>query len=345
MNKINKNNLIDKIRRTPGFVELVKVTCVYAVLSLINLRIKLWVTYDWFNPAKLLGNHHLLIQWKYTNNEQSRLLQWMIPEGLHQITGCSIPHAYLCQRWFFVMLAFICFHFYMRKWFSAPAAFGGVCFLAAIMPLSYMNYLQESFSLLLLSYVVLLWLIREKRTWIYSAGLLLAALNNETVLILPAVFFFYNFNSWKIRPLAKLTGMTLLTALPAYLWTAWIRYFTVFVCQAKHLGGAWHLPKNLGGIWWWLQQSPLDYWKAWYLYIFFVFGFLWIFAYLKFKDKPLFLRRASLMVPLFVICHMLTGRIEEVRQMLPLAFIIVPMAMLYMFPELKNDLPEDTVHE
>jgi hypothetical protein len=93
------------------------------------------------------------------------------------------------QRWFFIMLAFICFHFFLRKWFKGSVAFGAVCFLAAIMPLSYMNYLQESFSLLMLSYVVILWLIREHKTWFYCAALLLAAMNNETVLILPAVFF------------------------------------------------------------------------------------------------------------------------------------------------------------
>ena len=92
-------------------------------------------------------------------------------------------------------------------------------------------------------------------------------------------------------------------------------------------------------------MSPFLYWQAVFLYIFFIFGLLWIFAYLKFKNKPLFLRRASLMVPLFVVCHLLTGKIEEVRQMLPLAFIIIPMGMIYMFPELKNDNCKESGHD
>lgn len=326
-------------------LEFLRVIGVYAVMSLVTLRAKLFVTPNWFDPGELVTNHYMLTRWKYTNNEQSRILQWLIPDSLHELTGWTIPDAYMFQRWFFVLLAFVCFHFFLRKWFKASAAFGAVCFLAAIMPLSYMNYLQESFSMLLFSFVLLLWLIREKLNWQYAIVLLVAAMNNETVLIMPAVFFFYNFNTWKIKSLSKLIGLTLLTCAPAYLWTAWIRYFTVFVCDTQHLGGGWHLDINLHNLWFSLGVSPFQYWKAWYLYIIFVFGLLWIFAYLRFKDKPLFLRRASLMVPLFIVCHLITGRIEEVRQMLPLAFIIVPMGMIYMFPELKNDNCEESGHD
>lgn len=326
-------------------MEFLRVIGVYAVLSLVTLRAKMWVTPDWFNPVRMVTNHYMLTRWKYTNNEQSRVLQWMIPEGLHDLTAWTISDAYMFQRWFFILLALSCFHFYLRKWFKASAAFGAVCFLVAIMQLSYMNHLQESFALLLFSFVLLLWLIREKLNWQYSFILLVAAMNNETVLILPAVFFFYNFKNWKFKPLCKLAGLTILTCAPAYLWTIWIRYFTVYVCDAQHLGGGWHLGRNLQGIWRELTISPFLYWQARFLYIFFVFGLLWIFSYMKFKDKPLFLRRSSLMIPLFVLCHILTGKIDEVRQMLPLAFIIVPMGMIYMFPELKNDNCEESGHD
>ncbi len=341
MNEKLDKNLLDRFLKFQYAVELLRTILVYAVLSFINLRVKLWITGDWFRPDKLEANHNIMVLWKYTNNEQSRIFQWMIPEAIHRVTGCLIPYAYMFQRWFFIMLAFICFHFFLRKWFKGSVAFGAVCFLAAIMPLSYMNYLQESFSLLMLSYVVILWLIRENKTWFYCAALLFASMNNETVLILPAVFFLYNFKSWKFDHLAKLSGLTLLTCAPAYLWTAWIRYYTVFECHAKHLGGGIHWFSNIRGIWFSMQLMPYDYWRACYLYIFFVFGVFWIYACLKYKEQPKFLRRASLIIPVFVLCHLITGRIEEVRQMLPLAFIIVPLGMLYMFPELRDDLPKE----
>jgi hypothetical protein len=345
MNRSGIKNLIDRFRASALSVELLKVSVVYAALSLINLRVKIFFTAPWFTRDGLMKNHSLLTEWAYTNNEQSRIFQWMIPEALHKLTGWPIPNAYMFQRWFFILLAFICFHLYLRKWFKGSAAFAAVCFLAAIMPLSYFPHLQESFSLLLLSFVLLLWLIREKKTWFYCAALLLAAMNNETVLIIPAVFFFYNFESWKPKSLFRVSVLTMLTCAPAYIWTVWIRYYTVIACDAKHLGGGWHLLENLQRIWLSLQLPPFYYWRAVYLYIFFIFGIMWIFTYLKFKDKPLFLCRASLMVPLFIICHLLTGKIDEVRQMLPLAFIIVPMAMFYMFPELKNELPEEINHD
>jgi hypothetical protein len=38
------------------------------------------------------------------------------------------------------------------------------------------------------------------------------------------------------------------------------------------------------------------------------------------------------MVPLFVVSHLVTGIVREVRQMVPLAFVIIPAAMLWLFP-------------
>ena len=36
------------------------------------------------------------------------------------------------------------------------------------------------------------------------------------------------------------------------------------------------------------------------------------------------------MVPLFILAHLITGKIEEARQMIPLAYIIIPMGMSFV---------------
>jgi len=71
---------------------------------------------------------------------------------------------------------------------------------------------------------------------------------------------------------------------------------------------------NVHGILRDLQQAPLNDPRAAYLSMFFIFNVLWIFALLRLSDKPRYVRATLIRVPAFVIPHMLTGIIYEVRQ-------------------------------
>jgi len=319
----------EKKLRFPELGELFKFGSVYFLVALIELEAKLSATRAWFDGT-LDGNHRLLLAFQYTNNEQSRLLQFYIPEAFVRLLGLSVINAYILQRWLFVFLALLCFHAYLRKWFDVRLAFAGVMSLAAIMPLSYFNDLQESSPLLLLTFLLGLWAIREHRNGWYMLILAVGAVNNETMLFLPAVYFFYGFNGLQWRRLGRLALAILATSLPAFLLFGAIRYLNR---DRPHLGPVWQLPNNIEGLLGQLKSSPLDYWRAYYFYIFFIFGALWVYAFLKYARKPLFLRRAALMIPLFVLGHLLTGRIHEVRQMVPLSFLILPMAFFYLFRE------------
>ena len=270
-------------------------------------------------------NHNLLLNFDYTNNEQSRLFQFYIPEAFVTLFNLSIPHAYILQRFGFVFLAFCCFHVYLEKWFDNKGAALGVVLLAAVMPLTYLPHLQESAPLLMLSFLLGLWAIRENRPWHFMIVLLLGSLNNESMLILPAVYVFYNFKTYKTcwQPILKSIGLSF----PAFAVTIIIRYITRY---NEHLGGAWHLPDNLHNMAISFSQPLLNYWSLTYLFIFFIFGVLWVYAFLNFSEKPLFLRRAALVIPIFIGIHMLTGIIAETRQMIPLAYLIIPMAMFYL---------------
>ena len=305
---------------------------VYFFLAFINLTLKLRLTPAWFNGI-LARNHYLLLQFKYTNNEQSRILQFYLPEMFRRLFGLTVVHAYMLQRFLFVFLALVLFHKFLRKWFSVPISFAGVLFLAAVMPLSYMNHLQESAPLLLLTFLLGLWAIRANNLPAIILALLVGGLNNETVLVLPLVYLLYNFKSWKIGQLAILAGKTFLISGPMLVGIGVMRYLTRF---APHLGGAWHLPDNLLGLFYHLSMNMFDFYRANYLFIFFIFGVFWFYALMDYKTKPLFLRRAALMVPFFIIAHLVTGIIAEVRQMLPLGFIIIPMALFYLFPQDKK---------
>jgi hypothetical protein len=312
--------------------ELVKFGAIYIFLALINLRVKLNLTPAWFN-GNLERNHNLLLAFQYTNNEQSRLLQYYIPETLRRVFGLSINNAYIFQRWAFIFLAFICFHFYLKKWFDTKLSFVGVAFLAAIMPLSYFNHLQESAPLLLLTFLLALWAIREHKLFWYMVILFIGALNNETMLVLPLVYFCYNIEKFEFRHLWRLSVITLGSCLPAYAAAGIIRYITRDVPRLEKV---WQLPDNIQGVIEHIRFTPLEYWDAEFLYFVFLFGAFWVFSFLAFSDKPLFLKRAAIMLPIFVIIHFMVSIIKEVRLLLPLSFIIIPMALFSLFPLQQN---------
>jgi hypothetical protein len=316
-------------RRAWTVAEAALFGAVYVGLALIGLRLRLRLASAYLGGG-LERLHRALLEFQHTNNEQSRVFQWLIPELIVRATGLSILDAYVLQRWLFTALSFIAFHLYLRAWFSRAGAFAGVALLAAILPLGYMNDLQESAPLLALTFVLGLWAIREHATVWYVVVLTIGALNNETMLFLPAVYFFYRFEWRGVVPLIRLGAATALTALPAFAIVGTMRYITR---DRPHLGGWWHWPDNIRLFLEHATMSPLSYWRADYLYPLFFFGALWIYALIGLRDRPLFLRRAALVIPLFMIGHLLTGIIREVRQLTPIAYLIIPLALCFLFPD------------
>ena len=323
---------MDKQENTIGKAlrELSRPGGVYLVLALINVRLKILFTEQWLDGS-LERIHGLCMAFLSINHDQSRVLQFWIPELLVKMLEVSVPDAYMLQRWIFVFLAFCCFHLYLREWFDRIGAFSGVVFLAAMMPLSYYNHLQESAPLLMLLFILILWAIRERRTGAYMILLFVGAMANETVLILPAVYFAWNLRKPAVVHAMGVFGRTLLTCLPAFAITVMIRYVTRDA--GGYSGDTYFLPLNLEGIGRALISSPVLYWQTPYLGIFLIYGVFWGFAFWRFSRKPPFLRRASLIIPIFIAIHLVTGRIEEIRQMIPLSFLIVPMAMCTLMDE------------
>jgi hypothetical protein len=306
--------------------EILLFALVYFFLALIQLGVKLKLTPGW-SDGSLESMHARLMAREYTNNEQSRLLQFLVPELFVRSLGLSVPHAYLVQRWLFVWLAFVLFHLYLRHWFSAGITFGGVCFLAAVVPLTYGPDLQESAPLLMVTFLLGLWAVRAERPVLFALALLVGAADNETSLFLAAVFALA---AWPGKPFVSVAWRTALVSAPAFVFTAIVRYVNR---DRPHLLGAWHLPDNLAGLWDAVRASPLEYPRIDYLGPLVLFGPMWVLAFVGWAGKPRFLRGALAAVPLFIVPHLITGVIGESRQMVPMAYILIPGAFFTLFAE------------
>lgn len=108
--------------------EWVIFSLIYFSLSISALVLKTHQASGWFDGT-LVSNHQQLMSFQYANNEQSRLLQFLVPEFFHQLLGIYIENAYALARLLFVFLAFLCFHIFLRKWFNQAESFAGVLLL------------------------------------------------------------------------------------------------------------------------------------------------------------------------------------------------------------------------
>ncbi len=284
---------------------LVWVSIFSLILTVVTLKLKLITTPSWFNGA-LENNHRLLLDFNFTNNEQSRLFQFYIPELFIRLFKIDIVKAYILQRGLFTFLTFLTFFYFCKRWFNNIQAFICVFLFALVMAFTFKNHLQESAALLSLTFLWTIWLIRDKKDWLFSLVLAIGSINNETILFVPAIYFFYNFDTSK--SIFKLCIRTILLALPAFIVVGIIRYINI---DRPHLGGAWHFIENL---------HKLDR-------LIFIYNVFWILPFIYFKRKNGFLKRSLLTFPLFIIPHLITGIISETRQMLPLGFIIIPASM------------------
>jgi hypothetical protein len=203
-----------KVKLKPVFAfvknrEFLVFSPVYFFLSYLLLILKEDSARMWWDGT-LVSVHSSLMAFNYMNNEQDRLLQYLVPEILHRLLDIHIIHAYALARLGFIFLAFLVFHFYLRRWFSSGESFAGTAVLAVSIPLAFtVNDVQESAPLLMLTFIACLWAIRDDhRIWFAVLLLLGGGLTNESALVLPAVYFFYNARSFKFKELFRVGWQT-----------------------------------------------------------------------------------------------------------------------------------------
>jgi hypothetical protein len=275
-----------------------------------------------------------MMAFQFTNNEQSRLLQFLPPEFLRSVFSLSIETSYAVTRLLFVFLAFVAFHYFLRKWFTPLESLAGVAILSGSMALTFLiDDLQESAPLLMLLFVLGLWAIREKKDGWFAILLFIGGgLTNETMLVMPLGYFLYRLASWSWSDIWRTGLRTGLLALPAFLVQGLIRYITR---NNPYLDSGLRLPDNLQRLWGELSHPGYALFHGTFIYPFLIFSAFWVLAILGYRKSPLFFRKVFWIVPFFIAGNLITGIISESRQMIPLGFIIIPMTLFFIIPEAK----------
>lgn len=262
-------------------------------------------------------------------SNQFRLLSFWVAEGISKAMDQPIFSAYLISRFIFTWLTFCAFHLFLLKWFDSLRTFLSVTLLAAITPISYLPFLQESDVIVLPFFLLAFWFIREKKIWPLAITIALGVFAKETiVLVIP----FYLFYRWRRERAMKTIVETVVLVM---IWGV-VFYITrnlFFDGSNSHL---WQLPKNFARLGDTLLQNPLTN-----IYLFFipVFGLLWALPFVGLKKKPLYFRRAAPFIVLYIMFSFVLGWPHETRIILPLAFVVIPASVMTLFEYKRTDQP------
>lgn len=266
--------------------------------------------------------HQSLIEGKFVGSSQFRLLSFWLPQIFSTAFEQSIQIAYIMVRFLFTFLTLCLFHIFLLKWFDHKSAFLSVILYAAITPLTYLPFLQEADAIHQFFFLIGLWLIREKKNLFFAVLLFIATFNKETIIFLIPLYILFN---WQKSKALKVIFECLIFAI---IW-----YIAFVITRNAFYHGQnseiWQLSYNLSKLKeYFIYNSLINYRIFWIT----LFGVFWVLPFLKLKEKPKFLQVGAYYIIIFIILHFLFGWPEETRILLPLAYIVIPSGIIYLFP-------------
>ena len=248
-----------------------------------------------------------------------RVLAPFTIETIGRATGASPIAVWYATRLAFIFVAFCVMHVYLRTWFDPGAAFAGVAFTAATLPLTFTNSWPHPDSmpeLALFTFGALA--IARRSDAFFAIALALAALNRETSVFLVLLYAV-------AEPLSR--SRVLRTALFGLEWFA--IYAGLRAARGLSHYAYWQGGRNLSDLG--LLPSSFDpYYRAYAYFGVILFGPA-LYLALRARGAPLFARRALLVVPCFVIVAFLFSSIIESRIFTPLYPLVLPATLFAVF--------------
>jgi len=259
-------------------------------------------------------NEHIrVIAGTFVSPDQYRILTYGLAEGLVRL-GLPIHSAHEVWRVIFTAASLFVLYRYLRGWFRPVLSLMGMFMLAAVIPLTYVYYMmQVSDPLNMLIFFLAFWAIREEQDRWLIPLVGVGMLNRESPIMLP---LFYAAIRWG-RP-----------------WRQWVPIFAVSSALAVAVYFGLRLvygPKTPC-----CSTDPVEHliinftdWRA-YVDTFAVLNLALWGSWIGWRRRPAFLRRASLVVPLFLVPYLMYGTVRESRYYLPVLAILIPLSLFYL---------------
>jgi hypothetical protein len=241
----------------------------------------------------------------------------------------------------FLLLAVL--YIYASQWASPELALIGVLFVAGTMPIALKDHVFQPWSLLeafLFTFGLLA--IYRKQYLLLAVIVALASLNRETGIFIPLAFLFANLDVGELARGRARPGRQVILLFAGYV----LIWAIVFLALRLMLGSADSvnsLQEILGAN---LQLGDLA--RAVFNWAAFL-GVFWVFAVLGFGSAAAFHRRLALLIPFYLAVVLIFGSWKEVRLLMPLYPLLLPLALAYLprfiDPLGKNDHINDHIDE
>lgn len=248
--------------------------------------------------------------------EQYRPLVPLLCEGMVR-AGLPVQHAYLLQRLVCWFLAVLLFHLYLRHWLREELCFAGGAILAGLLPFSTLGQgFQPTDPLNLLLFVLSYWLLLLRREAWVVAVVAVGMLNRETIGLVALLAALVRLDEWRTVAYWRLV-LSLTVVATAVLVGLHLGYGPREASVAL-VTPILNVPENLT--------------RAGSLRPLVLYGWLWVLAGSGLRDQPPFLRRGVILIPVFFLVYLCVGLLGETRYFLPLAPVVIPLALRRLFP-------------
>ncbi len=304
----------------------------YAVPAII-LSVAAVLAYAYFrqvdkpNFEPRLALHRQIIDGSAPSPYRYRILAPLISEALRHGFVHVVPekNAFLsayavfdfAALFFSVMLLFV----YLRQWFSREQALVGTLFAAATMPMALRDHYYQPWSLLDAGFFAAgLLCIFRKRLALLAIVIALASINRETAVFIPLSFLLAG-----IDPKSK--GRIERRA--AVLFAGYLGIWAIAFFGLRYILGAAPNIETVGGLFS-RNLVPRELFRA-VVHAGLLFGAFWVFAAAGFRHAPSFVRRMTFIVPLYLVTVMLWSVWYEVRLLVTLYPIVIPLGLSFMY--------------
>jgi hypothetical protein len=264
--------------------------------------------------------HVSIIAGNFLSPDQYRILTYALAEGLVRL-GAPIHSAHEIWRVLFTSLSLFVFYRYARGWFSPLVALMGMFMLAAAMPLTYVYYMfQVTDPLNMLVFFLAFWAIRERRDGWLVPLVGIGMFNRESPILIPVFYLAIRWGQPWRQWLPMCIGLLVL---------ATAVYFGLRIAYGPKLPCCSTDP---------LEHLEVNFtdWRAYVDALGVLNVALWG-GWIGWRRRPQFLRRAALVVPLFLVPYLLYGTVREARYYLPILAILIPMALFYLLEVMRDE--------
>lgn len=300
------------IARRDGAVRPVLWVTLYAAVALQLMFVHYFLVQYTSWDRTILEEHAGVMGGKYFAPMQYRVLTYWLAEAVSRL-GLSLITSYHIQYLVLVFATLVAFHVYLREWCAVERALLGCVVLALILAyadLWYVHRHTDVMNLFLLT-VGMLAIKRDQPAYlipVIAAG----ALNRESIVVLPLVQLIVGSDRSPAKRLLWFAATTA-TAILGFviLWRSFGPRPTLYSVLQLH--------SNLRSIKTYILPPLL-------------FHVFWLLPWPRWQRQPAFLRRSALLlVPGFLAVNMLIAVIAEVRVLLPLSLVLIPMGLLTLF--------------